>query len=43
MLINFEVAIVIASLTPKPPPEIVQLVEDIRMPDQSPPAHEIDA
>lgn len=43
MLINFAVAIVIASLTPKPPPEIVQLVEDIRMPDHAPPAHEIDA
>ena len=42
MVINFAVAIVIAGMTPNPTDEIAQLVEDIRLPDHAPPAHEID-
>lgn len=43
MLINFAVAVVVCAITPPPPADIVAMVEDIRLPDHAPPAHEIDA
>jgi cation/acetate symporter len=43
MLINFAVAGVVHQLTPPPSPAIQQLVEDIRVPRGSGPAHEIEA
>ncbi len=42
MLLNFAIAIPVALLTKPPSQEIAHLVEDIRMPDHAPPAHEID-
>lgn len=42
MLLNFAIAIPVAFLTKPPSREIAQMVEDIRMPDHAPPAHEID-
>ncbi|MHC4379518.1 MAG: VC_2705 family sodium/solute symporter, partial [Planctomycetota bacterium] len=43
MLINFGVAGLVHQLTPPPSPAIQQLVEDIRVPKGSGPAHEIEA
>ncbi len=43
MMINFAVAGVVHQLTPPPSPAIQQLVEDIRVPRGSGPAHEIEA
>lgn len=43
MLLNFLVAGIVHQLTPPPSPAIQQLVEDIRVPKGSGPAHEIEA
>ncbi len=43
MVLNFVVAISVASFTPSPPPEIQQLVEEIRIPRGSGEAHELEA
>ena len=43
MLINFVVSLVISRLTPPPPPEIVELVERIRIPTHPGEAHEVSA
>jgi cation/acetate symporter len=43
MFLNFGVGTVVSLLTPPPPPEIQQLVEDIRVPSGAGPAHEIRA
>ena len=43
MVINFIVACAVALATPRPPDELQQLVDEIRMPDHAPPAHEISA
>ncbi len=40
MLVNLAVALVVCRWTPAPPPEVQQLVEDIRIPRGSGPAHE---
>ena len=43
MLINAAVAVAVSALTPAPSKEITDLVEEIRLPDHAPPAHEIEA
>jgi len=43
MLLNFGVATAVSLLTPPPPPEVQQLVEDIRIPVGAGPAHDIRA
>lgn len=43
MLLNFLIAGAVHKLTPPPSPAIQQLVEDIRVPKGSGPAHEIEA
>ena len=35
MLLNFAVALVISRFTPAPPPEIVELIERIRVPEEA--------
>ena len=42
MAVNFVVALVVSALTPPPPPEISNLVEDIRIPSEAPPPPEFD-
>ena len=41
MMLNFAVAIVVSLATPPPPPEIQELVEDIRIPRGAGKAHEL--
>jgi len=41
MMLNFAVAIVVSLVTPPPPPEIQELVEDIRIPRGAGKAHEL--
>ncbi len=43
MALNFAVSIVVARLTPPPPPEVQRMVEDIRVPAGAGEAHEIQA
>jgi cation/acetate symporter len=35
MLLNFAVTLVVSRLTPPPPAEVQQLIEDIRLPHKS--------
>ena len=42
MFLNFAVAIPVALLTPKPPQEVIELVEDIRIPAGAEPGKEIE-
>ncbi len=42
MAVNFAVALLVSALTPPPPPEISDLVEDIRIPSAAPPPPEFD-
>jgi cation/acetate symporter len=43
MVINLCVALVVSRLTPPPPPQIQDFVEEIRIPRGSGPSHEIGA
>jgi cation/acetate symporter len=43
MMLNFAVALTVSRFTPAPPPEIVELVERIRVPQGADEAHEISA
>ncbi len=43
MALNFLTTIVVSSLTPPPPAEVVELVESIRVPRDAPEAHELSA
>lgn len=43
MLLNFAVAMVVSRFTPAPPPQIERLVENIRVPKDAGPSHELSA
>ena len=43
MMLNFAVATLVASLTPRPPEHVRRLVEEIRVPKGAGEAHEISA
>ena len=41
-LVNFVVAFAVSRITVAPPLAVRQLVDNIRMPDHAPPAHDVD-
>ena len=38
MILNFVITLIVSRLTPPPPSEVQQLIEDLRSPEHAPPA-----